>query len=92
MSALDLLMAIGFPILLVVGTIAAWRISKRENSIEVEKPTWRDTSLDDWTRERDEAAEQERLSRAANPVERTGERTGNEEQQETQTTHHRLGG
>jgi hypothetical protein len=90
---MGLFAAIGLPVLLFVGGIAAWRMSRKEGSFEPpEQPLWRDDSLDDWRKERDEQAEQERLQRLQAG---TGERlrTGKEEQQESQRqTHTRLGG
>ncbi|MCA9843281.1 MAG: hypothetical protein KC482_09330 [Dehalococcoidia bacterium] len=89
---MNVLVALGLPLVLLVGGIAAWRISRKEGSFEApEKPAWRDDSLDDWRRERDAQLEQERLQRLEATNERL--RTGQEEEQDTQrTTHTRLGG
>jgi len=84
----QIIFAAAFPVLMFVGGIAAWRMSKRQ-VVEAEKPGWRDDSLDEWRKERDAAAEAER---AARPLEKTHLSTGSEEQQETTKKHQRLGG
>ena len=90
---MNLLVILGMPLLLFIGGIAAWRVARKEGSFDPPDSTgWRDDSLDDWRRERDELAEQERQQRLKGG---TGERlrTGQEEQQESQRqTHTRLGG
>jgi hypothetical protein len=83
----QILFALGMPIAMVVGGIAAWRATKKDNA-PPEAPIWRDDSLDDWRKERDAQAELERTQR---PREETL-KTGSEEQQETKQRHQRLGG
>ena len=86
---LQLLSAVAFPLLMVVGGIAAWRMSKKETT-RIETPAWRDDSLDDWRKERDAQAEQARAIRPSDDP--THLSTGSEEQQETTKRHQRLGG
>lgn len=88
MNAFTELWALAFPLLLAVGGIAAWRMSKRERSLDETGPKWRDDSLDDWRKERDAAAEERRTMRADEPEELTGR---GEEQAETKR-HQRIGG
>ncbi|MBK8561748.1 hypothetical protein [Candidatus Amarobacter glycogenicus] len=85
---LQLVSAVAFPLLMVIGGIAAWRMSKSD-STKPETPTWRDDSLDDWRKERDAQAEQARTFRPSDPTHLS---TGSEEQQETTKRHQRLGG
>lgn len=77
-----------FPILFVIGTIGAWRKNQREN--ETKATTWRDDSLDDWRRERDENAVVDRETR----VTLEGEFQGGGETEEVSERRHqqRLGG
>jgi hypothetical protein len=86
---LSLLLRLGMPIAMVVGAIAAWRMSKKENTPEAEKTQWRDDSLDDWRRERDAEAETERLSRASSPG---GNPTGATEERSETRRNQRIGG
>lgn len=83
----QILFAIGMPVAMVVSGIAAWRMAKKSN-IAPETPTWRDDSLDDWRKERDEQIE---LERAQRPKE-ARLKTGQEEQTETTKKHQRIGG
>ena len=85
---MQIISAVAFPILLFVGGIAAWRMSKKQAE-KPETPLWRDDSLDTWRKERDAQAEQ---ARAIRPNEPTHLSTGGEEQQETKKHHQRLGG
>lgn len=87
MDGLTLLMSVGLPLAMFAGGIAAWRASRRQ-SIDDDRPGWRDDSLDDWRRERDQRAEAERAARPATPE----TSTGSEEQRETTTRHQRIGG
>ena len=85
----QIIFAAAFPVLMFVGGIAAWRMSKKQVE-EAEKPTaWRDDSLDDWRNERDAEAE---AARATRPAELRETVTGSEEQQETTKKHQRIGG
>jgi hypothetical protein len=84
----QVIFAAAFPLLMFVGGIAAWRMTRKQGE-EAEKPAWRDDSLDDWRKERDALAEQER---AVRPTEAAHLSTGSEEQQETTKRHQRIGG
>ncbi|MCZ2108450.1 MAG: hypothetical protein LC118_02570 [Dehalococcoidia bacterium] len=88
MNSIQLLSAILFPVVMAIGGIAAWRASKRENTVEPEKPGWRDTSLDDWRKEREQQAEQERSVRASQPEQLSGQA----EEQNVEKKHQRIGG
>ena len=56
--------AIAFPLLLFVGGIYAWKLSKRENAPKPEKPLWRDDSLDEWRTTREVEIDEARATRA----------------------------
>ncbi len=73
---------------MIFGGIAAYRMSKSE-STKPEGSTWRDNSLDDWRKERDQQADE---ARATRPAEQQHLATGSEEQQEVKKHHQRLGG
>lgn len=80
--------AILMPVLMVVGFIAAWKMPKREGRRD-QGQTWRDTSLDDWRKERDAALEAERQQRIdAGPA--LHDNTGAEASEPVR--HQRLGG
>jgi hypothetical protein len=64
---LSMLAQLGLPILMAVGAVMAWRMTKRENVRDSQPAEWKDDSLDEWRRQRDAAAEIERAERAANP-------------------------
>jgi hypothetical protein len=85
MSSFATLAQLGLPLVMGVGAILAWIVSRRSNGAVTEKPAWRDDSLDDWRREREEARETERTTRAANPPE--GPHAG-----ESAERHTRMGG
>lgn len=81
--------ALGLPLLMGVGGVAAWRMSKKQDSTStIDKPQWRDTSLDDWRKERDAEAETVRIARA-NADTHAG--AAAEEKAET-VRHQRIGG
>ncbi len=90
MGSLQVIASVAFPLMMVIGAIAAWRISKRENDPAADRPAWRDDSLDDWRRERDLGIDEERNARDAAL---TGDHLslGQEEAPETQR-HQRIGG
>lgn len=88
MPPLQMLSAIGLPLLMAVGAIAAWRMSRKEDTTSIEQPAWRDTSLDDWRKERDAEAD---VVRAARLESETHEGAAAEEKSETQR-HQRIGG
>ena len=82
--------AVVMPILMVVGVIAAWKMPKREGRRREGEPDWRDTSLDDWRKERDEQQREEREARHA-----SGEpaiRDGAERESSEPARHQRIGG
>lgn len=89
MNAFQLFGAIGLPIAMVIGAIATWRATRKE-STPVEKPVWRDDSLDDWRRERSRQAEEERASRGQQP--QADVKTGRAEEESVQKKHQRIGG
>jgi hypothetical protein len=89
MSFFAALSAIGMPLAMVFGAIAAWRLLKKEKRNEQEQPTWRDTSLDDWRRERDASADAERAARASEP---NALLEGSAEEREEARRHQRIGG
>jgi len=84
------LSVVGLPVLMAVGGIAAWRMSKKENSTFVEKAAWRDDSLDDWRKQRDAEADQERVTRAS--TEGTLHEGGAAEEKSETQRHQRIGG
>ena len=85
---MQLLSAVAFPLMMVFGGIAAWRMSKTD-STKPDTPTWHDDSLDEWRKERDQQAE---AARASRPAEQQHLATGAEEQQEVKKHQQRLGG
>ena len=56
--------AIAFPLLMFVGGIYAWKLSKRENTAKPEKALWRDDSLDEWRTTREAEINEVRATRA----------------------------
>jgi hypothetical protein len=87
---IQFLSVVGLPLLMAIGGIAAWRMSKKENTTIVEKPGWRDDSLDDWRKQRDAEAEQERVARAS--LEGTLHEGGAVEEKSETQRHQRIGG
>ena len=87
------LLGLGIPLLMAIGGILAWRVSKKgDQQREDPQNQWRDTSLDDWRRERDAQAEEERLRRESGPS-RDGFSEGQAKEADTQKqTHSRMGG
>lgn len=81
--------AIGLPIAMVIGAIAAWRATKRDDAAREEKPAWRDDSLDDWRKERARQAAEEREVRAQSGELTT---TGRAEEQAAEKKNQRIGG
>lgn len=79
---------LALPLLLAFGGVAAWQVSKRDRTREDTAEKWRDTSLDDWRKERDAAAEERRAQRSETP----GEVTGRAEEQAQEKRHQRIGG
>lgn len=80
------------PIAMVFGAIAAWRMSKKDNDPEAKPPEWRDTSLDDWRRERDQQAIAERQSRSSKTKTGAHETTGSGGDEGETKRHQRIGG
>jgi hypothetical protein len=54
--------------------LAGWLGWKQRNHDEENRPKWRDDSLDDWRRERDEAREREREERDSESTSPTNDR------------------
>lgn len=90
MNSFELIMAIGFPLVMAIGGIAAWRMGRNEDKHEAEKPQWRDTSLDEWRKQRDAEFDVDRVKRAQTTTAAI-QAGGAEEKQETQRTQ-RIGG
>ncbi len=87
---LSAVMMMMMPFLLGMGGVAAWRASKRTEERERERAAaWRDDSLDEWRRERERIAEEERARRAA---EVTETRAGSTEERDEKKQHQRIGG
>lgn len=90
MPNLQIILAIMMPFLLGMGGVAAWRASKRSDQQERERAAaWRDDSLDEWRRERERIAEEERARREA---EVTETRAGSTEERDEKKQHQRIGG
>lgn len=90
MPPLQFAAAIGMPLFLVAGAIAAMRASREHDHRD--QHAWRDTSLDDWRRERDARLAAERDARVASappPAHAAGRAEESEEQPAPQQ---RLGG
>ena len=87
------LSSIGMPLAMVIGAVAGWRMMTKGEKAEVEqqKNAWRDDSLDEWRRERDAAAETERLSRISAPT-RKSTTAGRAEEESEPARHQRIGG
>lgn len=86
-----LISAIGFPAVMAIGGIAAWRITRRRDTTVnpvAEQPQWRDKSLDDWRRQREAEAEAARQRRAEEPQRPPTD----EETRSTEQTRTRMGG
>lgn len=64
MIPLRIVTLVAMPLLILIGTLVAWR--SRDSGAE--RPAWRDDSLDEWRRERDAAAEAERRRRQQPPA------------------------
>jgi len=82
------LLGLALPLVMAGGAIAAWRMTRKEAKRDEEPALWRDDSLDDWRRERDAAAETERIARSqagANP-------TGEAKEETATKKHQRIGG
>ena len=91
MGVLPLLSAIGFPLLMAVGGIYAWRSAKKESKPEASKALWRDTSLDDWRTDREAAINEERSGRLENASSGVHEGGAGGERPEA-VRHQRIGG
>jgi hypothetical protein len=78
------------PFLLGMGGVAAWRASRRSDEHDRERAAaWRDDSLDDWRKERERMAEEERARRATAETET---RTGSTREGDEKKQHQRIGG
>ncbi len=87
MNAFQMLSAIGFPLVMAIGGIAAWRLTKKEAKRESEPAQWRDDSLDDWMKERDAKVEERRQARLDGK-----DLTGAGSEEEVTVRHQRIGG
>lgn len=88
MSFIQFISSVMLPVAMAFGAIAAWRMSKREPHQQDGTPAWRDDSLDDWRKQRDEEAEAIRQERSST----TGELTGATEEKAETKRHQRIGG
>ena len=82
------LLSLGLPLVMAIGAIAAWRMTRKEAKKEEEPAQWRDDSLDEWLRERDAEADAERVARSTTRAQPTGQAR---EEKETKK-HQRIGG
>ena len=89
MGFLGMISAVGLPVLMAIGAVLAWRMTKRENKADAEQPLWRDDSLDDWRKERDAEVETERLQRVQEAKQHGGAAA---EEQSEKKRHQRIGG
>jgi hypothetical protein len=79
-----------FPFLLGIGGVAAWRASRRSDEESRERAAaWRDDSLDDWRKERERMAEEERARRA---TEESQTHAGSTREGDEKKQHQRIGG
>jgi len=85
---LSILVRLAMPLLLALGGFLTWQRTRAKDERNPDKPDWRDDSLDDWRRERDEAAATARDARAADPARHAS--TAAEESEPA--LHQRLGG
>ena len=60
----QLLFAIALPILGIAGGIVGWRAAGKHKDIASQPTPWQDDSLEDWRKEREQAAAEERERRA----------------------------
>lgn len=67
MDPILLIGSVGLPLVFGIGGIIAWRARRAQAEREDQPATWRDDSLDDWRRERDEQLAAERERRAREP-------------------------
>ena len=82
------------PLAMAIGGVVAWRQARRGNEpvgAGSRNGPWRDSSLDDWRQERDEALDLERQERLANAVSQERTATGKDETSEKKR-HQRMGG
>ncbi len=85
---LSVLVRLAMPLLLALGGFLTWQRTRAKDDRDPAKPDWRDDSLDDWRRERDEAAATARDARAADPASHASTAA-----EESEPVHHqRLGG
>lgn len=89
MATFQVLSAILIPFLLGIGgTVAFLATRRREEQDREHAAAWRDTSLDDWRRERERIAAEERALRAA-----TSEtQSGSTQERDEKKQHQRIGG
>jgi hypothetical protein len=92
MFLIRVLAVIGMPLAMAIGGIVAWRQAKHGNDpVASAQEQWKDTSLDDWRKEREAQVERERQERLAGA---TGaqEHEGTARTESEQQRHQRLGG
>jgi hypothetical protein len=82
--------AVMMPFLLALGAVAAVLRGRERNRGDSEAGAWRDTSLDDWRRERDAAAAREREQRRVATSETLS--SGRAEETEEPVRQQRIGG
>jgi hypothetical protein len=88
MDFVTLFFALLLPVGGVLGAWAAWRRQKRSDATAIDQARWRDDSLDQWRRQRDEQAETDREARAA----RSDLEPASTEEREEARRQHRIGG
>lgn len=90
MPNLQVIVTLMMPFLLGIGGVAAWRASKRTEEQDRERAAaWRDDSLDDWRKERERIAEEERARRATSEMET---HAGSTREGDDKKQHQRIGG
>lgn len=90
MSALVLVRLLGFPLAMLVSGIVAWRLVRGSSDPRNNRPVWRDDSLAEWYREREQLAEEERRKRQES-LAQTGDR-GHTDERNDERTEQRVGG
>ena len=92
MNPFQLLSAIGFPLVMAIGGIAAWRLTKKEAKRESEPAQWRDDSLDEWMKERDAKVDATRQARLSGKDLSGKDLSGAGSEEEVTVRHQRIGG
>ena len=90
MATFQVLSAVLIPFLLGIGGTAAFLASRRREEQDRDRAAaWRDDSLDDWRKEREAMAEEERARRTAEVAET---HAGSTEERDEKKQHQRIGG